>query len=134
MSDRSLTTAPPPEAIDVLDALPEGVRIAVRSVLDKKAFDVVVLFLGDAHAFTDHFVVCSARSARQAQAVVDEIRRRLRHSPDAPSHVEGYDRGEWVLVDCFDFVVHVFTPDTRRFYDLERLWGEAARIPLPETT
>ena len=47
-------------------------------------------------------------------------------------HVEGYDHGEWVLVDFFDFVVHVFTPDTRHFYDLERLWGNATRIQVPD--
>ena len=115
-----------------VDTLPEGVRNAVRSAQAKKAFDVVVLFLGGSHAFTDYFVVCSARSARQVRAVADEIRQQLRAGQDAPSHVEGYDHGEWVLMDCFDFVVHVFTPDTRRFYDLERLWGSATRIPIPE--
>ena len=115
-----------------VDTLPEGVRSAVRSAQAKKAFDVVVLFLGGSDAFTDYFVVCSARSARQVRAVADEIRRQLRASQDAPSHVEGYDHGEWVLMDCFDFVVHVFTPDTRRFYDLERLWGNAVRIPVSD--
>ena len=115
-----------------VDTLPEGVRNAVRSAQAKKAFDVVVLFLGGSHAFTDYFVVCSARSSRQVRAVADEIRQQLRAAQDAPSHVEGYDHGEWVLMDCFDFVVHVFTPDTRRFYDLERLWGSATRIPIPE--
>ena len=115
------------------DALPEAVRSAVRSARSKKAFDVVVLFLGGSQAFTDYFVVCSARSTRQVRAVADEIRLQLRALQEAPSHIEGYDHGEWVLMDCFDFVVHVFTPDTRRFYDLERLWGEAARIPAPET-
>ena len=114
------------------DTLPEGVRSAVRAAQAKKAFDVAVLFLGGSHAFTDYFVVCSARSARQVRAVADEIRRQLRAAQDAPSHVEGYDHGEWVLMDCFDFVVHVFTPDTRRFYDLERLWGNATRIPVSE--
>ena len=116
-----------------VDTLPEGVKSAVRSAQAKKAFDVVVLFLGGSHAFTDYFVVCSARSTRQVRAVADEIRQQLRAAQDAPSQVEGEEHGEWVLIDCFDFVVHVFTPDTRRFYDLERLWGNATRIPISET-
>ena len=114
------------------DSLPESVRRAVRSAQDKKAFDVVVLFFENAHGVTDYFVLCSARTARQARAVVDEVRVQLRLSHDTPSHIEGYDHGEWVLMDYFDFVVHVFTPATRRFYDLERLWGSATRIPVPE--
>ena len=121
-----------PRPAQAVDTLPEGVKSAVRSAQAKQAFDVVVLFLGGSHAFTDYFVVCSARSTRQVRAVADEIRRQLRAAQYAPSHVEGYDHGEWVLMDCFDFVVHVFTPDTRRFYDLERLWGNATRIPVSE--
>ncbi len=115
-----------------VDSLPESVRCVVRSAHDKKAFDVVVLFFENAHGVTDYFVLCSARTNRQVRAVVDEVRRQLRLSQDTPSHIEGYDHGEWVLMDYFDFVVHVFTPDTRRFYDLERLWGSATRIPVHE--
>ena len=114
--------------------LPEHVRLAVSSAHDKKAFDVVVLHLGNSDAFTDYFIVCSARSARQARAVADEIRKQMRTSPspNPPSHVEGYDRGDWVLMDFFDFVVHIFTPNTRHFYDLERLWGNATRIEFQD--
>ena len=118
--------------VRLVNSLPESVRSVVRSAQDKKAFDVVVLFFDDAHGVTDYFVLCSARTTRQVRAVVDEVRRQLRLAQDKPSHVEGYDHGEWVLMDYFDFVVHVFTPDTRRFYDLERLWGSATRIPVPE--
>lgn len=115
-----------------VDSLPESVRRAVRSAQEKKAFDVVVLFFDDAQGVTDYFVLCSAHSTRQVRAVVDEVRRQLRLARNRPSHIEGYDHGEWVLMDYFDFVVHVFTPDTRRFYDLERLWGSATPIPVPE--
>lgn len=114
------------------DDLPSDVQRAVRSAQDRKAFDVVVLSLGSSGAFTDYFILCSARSTRQVRAIVDAIRLELKLSGHTASHVEGYDHGEWVLIDFFDFVVHVFTPDTRRFYDLERLWGNAARIPVPE--
>ena len=120
------------ERSDVVDALPPRVQRAVRSAQDKKAFDVVVLSLRSSDAFTDHFVLCSARSSRQVRAIVDEIRQQLKRADTTPSHVEGYEHGEWVLMDFFEFVVHVFTPDTRRFYDLERLWGNATRIPIPE--
>ena len=119
-------------APDRFSDLPPPVRQAVRAAHDKKAFDVVVLSLDSSDAFTDYFVLCSARSGRQVRAIVDAIRQELKRTDDTPSHVEGYDHGEWVLVDFFDFVVHVFTSDTRRFYDLERLWGNATRIPVPE--
>ena len=120
------TTARVPTA----DELPELVRRAVDAALDKKAFDVVVLDLRGLGAFTDFFVVCSAQSTRQVKAIVDGIGRQLRARERRASHVEGYDHAEWVLMDYFDFIVHVFTRDTRLFYDLERLWGSAARIEL----
>ena len=111
--------------------LPATVRIAAAAAHDKKAFDIVVLDLRTRGAFTDHFVLCSGRSARQVKAIVDAIIERLRADERRPSLVEGYDRAEWVLIDCFDVVIHVFTDETRRFYDLERLWGSAERIEYP---
>ena len=113
-------------------ALPTPVRRAVEAALGKKAFDVVVLDLKESGAFTDYFVLCSGQTGRQVRAIVDEIIRQLRENGSRPSHVEGYDLGEWVLIDCFDFVVHVFTKETRRFYDLERLWGSAERIEFSD--
>ncbi len=115
--------------------LPETVRLAAATAHDKKAFDIVVLDLRARGAFTDHFVLCSGRSTRQVKAIVDAITERLRDAGRRPSLVEGYDRAEWVLIDCFDAVIHVFTDERRRFYDLERLWGSAERIayPLAET-
>jgi ribosome-associated protein len=113
-------------------ALPIPVRRAVEAALEKKAFDVVVLDLKESRAFTDHFALCSGQTGRQVRAIVDEIIKQLRENGSRPSHVEGYDRGEWVLIDCFDFVVHVFTKDTRRFYDLERLWGSAERFEFSD--
>ena len=118
--------------VHLVETLPENVQRAVRSALEKNAFDIVVLFLGDSQTLTDYFVLCSARSTRQVRAIVDEIQQQFRSSQEKPMHVEGYDHGEWVLVDFFDFVVHVFTPDTRHFYDLERLWGNATRIQVPD--
>ncbi len=113
--------------------LPEVVHRVVEAALDKKAYDIVVLNLSGSGAFTDYFVVCSGQTGRQARAIVDEIVKQLREQGTRPSHVEGYDHGEWVLLDCFDFIVHVFTEDTRRFYNLDRLWGSAARVKFPKS-
>jgi len=113
--------------------LTKDVRLAVGAALDKKARDVVVLNLASSGAFTDYFVVCSGQTVRQARAIVDEILKQLREKGTRPSHVEGYDHGEWILIDCFDFIVHVFTDETRRFYDLDRLWGSAERVEFPNS-
>ena len=105
---------------------------AVKAALDKKALDVVVLDLRNTPAFTDFFVLCSGHSTRQVKAIADAVEEALRAAKVRPSHIEGYDRGEWVLIDYFTFIVHVFTPQTRLFYSLERLWGDAERIEVPE--
>jgi len=105
---------------------------AVRAALDKKALDVVVLDLRHTPAFTDYFVLCTGLNVRQVKAVADTVEETLRAGKVRPSHVEGYERGEWVLMDYFTFVVHVFTPQTRAFYALDRLWGDAERIAVSE--
>ena len=110
--------------------LPADVAAAVRAALDKKATDVVVLDLRHTPAFTDFFVLCSGASQRQVKAIADSVEEALRAAKIRPSHIEGYDRAEWVLMDFFSFIVHVFTPPTREFYALERLWGDAARIEI----
>ena len=97
---------------------------------DKKAGDIVVLDLRGISTFTDYFVICSANNARQIRAISESIIDALAAQGSKPAHVEGYDRSEWVLVDYFDFVVHVFSGETRAFYGLERLWGSATSIDL----
>ena len=115
---------------DVLD-LPEPLSQIIAAMEDKKALDIVVLDLRRCGAFTDYFVVGSGHSTRQVQAVADAVGQRLRAVDARPAHVEGYDHAEWVLMDCFDVIVHIFTRDTRELYDLERLWGSATRIEIP---
>src|SRR5687768_708686 len=105
---------------------------AVRAALDKKASDVVVLDLRNTPAFTDFFVLCSGNNQRQVKAIADAVQETLREAKVRPAHVEGYDRAEWVLMDFFSFIVHVFTPQTRAFYGLERLWGDAERIDVDD--
>ena len=103
---------------------------AVEAALDKKASEVVVLDLRQTPAFTDFFVLCSGQNQRQVKAIADAIEDSLRAERVKPAHIEGYDRAEWVLMDFFSFIVHVFTPQTREFYSLERLWGDAKRIEV----
>src|SRR5688500_2297575 len=114
--------------------LSSDVRKAVEAALEKKALDVVVLDLRDTPAFTDFFVLCSGQNQRQVKAISDAIEESLRASKVRPTHVEGYDRGDWVLMDFFSFIVHVFTPQTRTFYSLERLWGDAKRVEISDDT
>jgi ribosome-associated protein len=105
---------------------------AVQAALDKKATDVLVLDLRQTPAFTDYFVLCSGQNPRQVRAIADAVEEALRAVKVRPSHIEGYDRAEWILMDFFNFIVHVFVPQTRQFYSLERLWGNAERIDVSE--
>jgi ribosome-associated protein len=104
----------------------------VRAALEKKASDVVLLDLRNTPAFTDFFVLCSGQNTRQVKAIADAVEEALRAAKVRPSHIEGYDRAEWILMDYFTIIVHVFTPQTRAFYSLERLWGDAERLELAE--
>ncbi len=108
--------------------LPDVISETVNAALEKKGQDIVVLNLSTSGAFADYFIVCSGQTGRQVRGIVDGVLKMLRAKGTRPSHVEGYDHGEWVLIDCFDFIVHAFTKETRRFYDLDRLWGNAARV------
>jgi ribosome-associated protein len=105
---------------------------AVRAALDKKADDVVVLDLRHTPAFTDFFLLCSGHNARQVHAIADAVEETLKAGKLRPAHIEGYDRAEWILMDYFTFIVHIFTPQTRAFYSLERLWGDAERIDVSD--
>ncbi len=100
---------------------------AARAALEKKASDVVILDLRKTTDFTDYFVLASGTNQKQIVAIADAVLETMRGIGLKPTHVEGYPRGEWILLDFQDLVVHVFTEKTRAFYDLERLWGGATR-------
>lgn len=106
----------------------DRVRSAVSAAEDRKAVDVKVLHLGKVSDFTEYFVICSGTNERQVQAIADAVEERLRAERVRPLHVEGYNRGQWVLLDYGDLVVHVFLEEPRRFYALERLWGDAPDV------
>jgi len=105
--------------------------MAVRRAAAKKATDIKVLDLRDITSFTDYFVVCSASNARQGHAVCDEIEKGLKEMGERPVSIEGYDAGEWILMDYGDFLVHIFSSIARSFYDLERLWRHARMVEIP---
>jgi len=108
--------------------LPKPVGTAVRAARDKKAQDVIVLDLRNAGGFTDYFVICTGNNARQITAIADSVRETLKNElGERPALTEGVDRSEWILLDYFNFVVHVFSRECRTFYGLERLWGNAER-------
>lgn len=111
-------------------ALPEAVQSAVSAALDKKAVDVTVLDLRATGAFADFFVICSGQNTRQVRAIMEAVVETLKKQDLRPSHVEGDERCEWVLLDYFDLIVHVFVPELRTFYGLERLWGRAVQIDI----
>jgi ribosome-associated protein len=111
--------------------LPAQIERAVRAAEDKKADDLLLLDLRKAAGFTDYFLICSGNNSRQIRAIADGILEALAGGGARPAHIEGYDRSEWVLLDYFDFIVHIFARETRAFYGLERLWGNAERIEVP---
>ena len=110
--------------------VPKQVSQAIGAAEDKKAIDVVLLDLRKAAGFADYFLICSGANSRQTRAIADGIIETLAGAGSKPAHVEGYERSEWILLDYFDFIVHIFAPETRLFYGLERLWGNAERIDL----
>jgi len=116
-----------PEPIATPDTV-QRVREAVAAAEDRKALELKVLHLQQVSDFTDYFLICSGTSERQVQAIADAVQERLRANRVRPLHVEGYNRGQWVLLDYGDLVVHVFQEEQRRFYALERLWGDAPDV------
>ncbi len=105
-------------------------REAVRTALDHKALNLVVLNLDGICSFAEHFLICSGTSTRHTQAVSDAILEELKKTGISPAHVEGYAHAEWILMDYLGFVVHIFSERARNFYDLERLWKTAPKIPV----
>ena len=116
------------------DPIQSRVRTAVAAALDKKAFDLDVLSVANLTSIADYFIMCSATSERQAASIADNVVDKLREDEHVkPLLVEGTTPGRWVLIDFGDFIFHVFTEDCRRFYGLERLWGDAPNVTAEYT-
>jgi|SRR5579863_6501733 len=115
------------------DALKQQVSEAIQACQEKKAEQISVLELEQGTgAFTDYFVVCSGTNPRQIQAISDEVELRLKRAGVYPNSIEGYKQAEWVLIDYVDFVIHIFSEASRRYYDLERLWKSAKKLEPAE--
>jgi ribosome-associated protein len=110
--------------------LPAQVDLAVAAAEGKQAVNLVLLDLRKTAGFTDFFVIASGNNSRQVRAIADAVMESLARKGAKPAYVEGYDQSDWILLDYFDFIVHVFGPERRVFYDLERLWGNADRIEI----
>ena len=113
------------------DGLTKALQCA-EAALDKKAVDLVVLDVAALTSIADYLVICTGRSDRQVQAIAQAIDEHLRQHGHRPIAIEGMNRGQWVLLDYADVIVHVFYKPVREFYDLERLWEHAPRVQLPE--
>ena len=113
--------------------IPKAIAGAVQAARDKKAADIVVLDLRKAGGFTDYFVICTGMNSRQVNAIADSVQETLRSEfGERPTLAEGVHKSEWILLDYFNFIVHVFSRECRAFYDLERLWGNAERLEFAD--
>lgn len=108
----------------------ELVSAAVAAAEEKKAFDFRVLEIPKELALTDYFMICSAGGDRQAKAIAEEVRVALRDLGRKPLRVAGEDVGKWILMDYGDIIVHIFTEETREYYQLERLWRDAPQVEI----
>ena len=116
-----------------LEFLPQGVRLAVEAAQNKKASGITVLDLSGVGAFTDYFVICTGFSTPQVQAICGEVEDQLeKHLHRSPKHREGRGSAEWSLIDFGGFIVHVFSEQARRYYDLERLWRSSPKLEIPD--
>lgn len=106
--------------------------LCVRFALEKKAYDLLLMEVGEFTSLADYFLICTGRSDTQVQAIAQGIEENLGRLGIRPLAIEGYSGGQWVVMDYGDVVVHIFFEPVREFYALERLWGRAARVRLPE--
>jgi len=105
-------------------------KIAAAAADDKKARELVALDISAIASFASRFLICTGDSSRQIQAISDEIEKRLKEAGIRPDHIEGYRNAEWVVMDYSDLIVHIFSKTARTYYDLERLWRDAAPVEL----
>jgi ribosome-associated protein len=108
--------------------LPEEVRISVKAGLAKKGEGVLVLDMREVSSFTDYFIIMNGNSTRQNVALYENIEHDLRKVSVRPHSIEGREHGEWILLDYGHFIVHVFSKQTRDYYSLEKLWGDAPKL------
>jgi len=116
----------------------EKLKLALKTALDKKAENPVVIDLRDLTTLADYFLLLTANSDVHGRTIADEIRKKFKENGITPLSIEGYDNANWILMDYGDFIVHIFRPEFRELYNLESLWMDAPRVEiadlLPEET
>jgi ribosome-associated protein len=110
------------------DRSAELARLAIAALEDKKAEDVRVIDIGDVSVLADYFIIASGNNRIQVQAMADEVEERLGRAGAIPKQIEGYQAGNWVLLDFGDVIIHIFDAQNRLFYDLERIWKDGTQI------
>ncbi len=125
-SDDARDTSAPVTSKTLLDTI-------IASLEDDKAEDIVTIPLKGKSTMADHMVVCSGRSTRQVSAIADKLTDRLKQDLGVLARIEGKDQGDWVLIDTGDIIVHVFRPEVRDFYQLEKLWMTPPAASAPTT-
>ena len=110
----------------------EKALLLSRFALEKKAYDLILLEVRGITSIADYFIICSGRSDRQVQSIAQGIEENLSEMGIFSISIEGFSRGQWVLMDFSDVIVHIFYQPVREFYDLEGLWSHATRVELPE--
>lgn len=103
---------------------------AAQFIEDKKGLDIRILELGDLTLLADYFLICSGTSKQHVQAICDNLLEKLKKENFPLLGIEGYEEGRWVLLDYGALVIHIFMPEERKFYNLERLWGKAQVIDM----
>ena len=133
MTQTSSSHPPTPARETLLEDIRRKVVIAAQAADSKKGLDTVILEVGPVLVITDAFVITSGTNPRQVRAIAEEVERLLtEHEGVKPRRIEGLNEATWVLLDYGEFVVHVFHEEARRFYDLERLWGDVPRVAWRE--
>lgn len=112
------------------NTLPVDLKRAIELIIDRKGQDMLLLDLRGLSNSTDYFLLVNGTSDTHVRAIADHLIDELRKEGMKPDHIEGLRTGRWVLIDFIDFVIHVFHPTAREFYQLERLWGDAPVIPV----
>ncbi len=107
-------------------------RLAAGAARDSKAIDVVAIDVSGLLDYTDYLIISSGRSTRQTQAIADNVLRAIASTGKKAAGVEGEKQGNWILIDWGQVIIHVFHQPVREFYELEKLWGDAKRLALPD--
>ncbi|MFO7979988.1 MAG: ribosome silencing factor [Candidatus Aminicenantes bacterium] len=108
--------------------LPREIRLSIKAGKEKKGEHIVVIGLKEISSFTDYFIIISGNSSRQNIAIYENIEKELKKENIYPLHVEGKENAEWILMDYGNFILHIFSKETREYYSLEKLWGDGPKL------